>query len=43
LGFYYLLFVFFFQLTKRELEKKKLDELNELFRPVQQAQKVGAG
>jgi len=31
------------QLSKRDQEKKKLDELNELFKPVQQAQKVAAG
>lgn len=31
------------KLSKREQEKKKLEELNELFKPVQQAQKVAAG
>lgn len=31
------------KLTKREQERKKLEELNELFKPVQQAQKVAAG
>lgn len=31
------------KLTKRELEKQKLEELNDLFKPVQQAQKVAAG
>jgi len=31
------------KLSKREQEKKKLEELNDLFKPVQQAQKVGAG
>ena len=32
-----------FQLTKREIEKKKLEELNDLFKPVQQQQKIAAG
>jgi len=31
------------KLTKREQERKKLEELNDLFKPVQQAQKVPAG
>ncbi|XP_047137743.1 zinc finger CCCH domain-containing protein 15 isoform X1 [Hydra vulgaris] len=31
------------KLTKKELEKKKLDELNELFKPVQEVQKVAFG
>jgi len=31
------------KLTKRELEKKKLEELNDLFKPVQQQQKIAAG
>lgn len=31
------------KLTKRELEKQKLEELNDLFKPVQLAQKVAAG
>ncbi|XP_057304478.1 zinc finger CCCH domain-containing protein 15-like [Hydractinia symbiolongicarpus] len=31
------------KLSKREIEKQKLEELNALFKPVQQAQKVAAG
>lgn len=31
------------KLSKREIEQQKLAELNELFRPVQQAQKISAG
>jgi len=31
------------KLTKREIEKQKLEELNDLFKPVQQQQKIAAG